>query len=386
LSQRAAEGEAIRFATLEIIDQRRRQPLRLAGEIPRSMKLIHRGGLDYRGRLTHVWQFRFAAAGGSTKLSYHLLGVRAKRQVYFSVYPVLDSSPNEDGALAAWIAADSRAYTARERVLSVYRQRLDEQPSEASRHYELALVGIALGTCFLVPSKPDALYHPGPLDEFVAVAHAAIERAPRRPNYLALAAFLHERLTRFEEAARRYGEAAAADPKSHLYAALYADALLFAGDESGAIEAAGEATRRARKRAYEFGGDRRSIIDTLREQLFHEAWQVRMQVEGLKPLAIEPALLNEHRNAIRIDPDKVPAPLRDLIPLALEWGVGDDGSRAYLTDRATGKKKAALRKALPLKRRAEIQAWLDSLGPDGVASPEAGAFTYLLEALDEMGI
>jgi hypothetical protein len=91
LSQRAAEAEAIRFATMEIIDQRRRQPLRLAGEIPRSMKLIHRGDLDYRGRLTHVWQFRFAAAGGSTKLSYHLLGVRAKRQVYLSVYPVLDN-------------------------------------------------------------------------------------------------------------------------------------------------------------------------------------------------------------------------------------------------------------------------------------------------------
>jgi tetratricopeptide (TPR) repeat protein len=388
LSQRAAEGEAIRFATLEIIDQRRRQPLRLAGEIPRSMGLFHRGGLEYRGRLIHVWQFRFAAVGGSTKLSYHLLGVQAKRQVYFSVYPVLDSSHGEDGALAAWIAADSRAYTARERVLSVYRKRLDEQPNEAARHYELALVGIGLGTCFLVPSKPDALYHPGPLDEFVAAAHAAIERAPRRPNYLALAAFLHERLTQFEEAARLYGEASAADPKSDLYAALHADALLFAGDENGATRAASEAGRRARarKRAYAFGGARRSTVDALCEQLFHDAWQVRMQVEGLKPLAPESALLDEHRSAIRIDPEKVPAPLRDLIPLALEWGVGDDGSRGYLTDRATGKKKAALRKALPLKRRAEIQDWLDSLGPDGVKGPEAGAFAYLLEALDEMGI
>jgi tetratricopeptide (TPR) repeat protein len=272
--------------------------------------------------------------------------------------------------------------------LSLYRKRLDAQPNEAARHYEFALVGIALGTCFLVPSKPDALYHPGPLDEFLAVAHAAIERAPRRPNYLALAAFLHERLTRFEEAARLYGEAAAADPKSDLYAALHADALLFAGDENGAIRAASEADRRARarKRPYEFGGDRRSIIGTLREQLFQEAWQVRMAVEGLKPLATEPALLDEHRSAIRIDPEKVPAPFRDLIPLALEWGVGDDGLRAYLTERATGRKKAALRKALPLKRRAEIQDWLDSLGPDGVEGPAAGAFTYLLDALDEMGI
>jgi hypothetical protein len=140
---RVAEEEAIRFATLEVIDQRRRQPLRLAGQIPRSMNLHSRGGVNYRGRHTHVWQFRFAAVGGSPQLSYYLVGVQAKRQAYYAAYPALDDSDEENHVLAAWIAADSRAYSARERVLSLYRERLDERPDEAARHYELALIGIS---------------------------------------------------------------------------------------------------------------------------------------------------------------------------------------------------------------------------------------------------
>jgi hypothetical protein len=66
--------------------------------------------------------------------------------------------------------------------------------------------------------------------------------------------------------------------------------------------------------------------------------------------------------------------------------VGDDGSRGYLTERATATDKAVLRKALPLERRSEIQESLDSLGPRGITSHEAGAFMYLLEALEEMGL
>jgi tetratricopeptide (TPR) repeat protein len=352
------------------------------------MNLHSRGGVNYRGRHTHVWQFRFAAVGGSPQLSYYLVGVQAKRQAYYAAYPALDDSDEENPVLAAWIAADSRAYSARERVLSLYRERLDERPDEAARHYELALVGISLGTCFLVPSKPDALYHPGPLDEFVTVVHAALQRTPRRPNYLALAGYLHERLTRFDEAARLYGEATSAEPKSELYAALHADALLFAGDESGAKRAASEAERRARarKRPYEFGIDRRSILGAFGDKRFHEAWRVRMKVEGLEPLETDEELADKHRGEIEIDPKKVPAPFRDLIPLAHRWGVGDDGSRSHLTDSATTREKAEMKRVLSLKRRAEIQAWLDSLGPRGIAAPEAGAFMYLLEAADEMGV
>lgn len=92
------------------------------------------------------------------------------------------------------------------------------------------------------------------------------------------------------------------------------------------------------------------------------------------------------RRGMRIDAKKVPAAFHDLIPLALEWGIGDDGSRGYFADRAIAGDKAALAKALPSARRGEIQAWLDSLGPKGIAGAEAGALMFLLEAVEEMGI
>jgi hypothetical protein len=218
---------------------------------------------------------------------------------------------------------------------------------------------------------------------------AGIERAPGRPRYLALAAFLHERLAQFQHAARRYGEAAAADAKSELYAVLHADALLFAGDEAGATRAATEAERRlrARRSPYEFGRHRKSLLDRFKESLYEEAWALRKKVEGLKDAwNSDTAQAEANRRAIKIDRKKVPRDFHDLIPLARKWGVGDDGSRGYFTDHASAKDKAALKKALPLKRRGEIQDWLDSLGPRGITGDEAGAFMYLLEALDELGI
>ncbi len=388
LTHADAESAAIRFATLEVIDLDRPDPFQLRGAIPRSMALTHRGGLTYRGRPTRVWRFRLEP--GVPVSTHHLVGVQAKRHAYYCAYPaVLTASDDEDTHLAGWIAGDWGAYSERERVLQQYRQRVSEKPEDAARHYELALVGVTLGTCFLTLSKADALHYPGPLEEFVPVVHAAVELAPGRPRYLALAGFLHERLTQFQHAARRYGEAAAAGAKSGLYAVLHADALLFAGDEAAATSAATEAERRlrARRSPYEFGRHRKSLLDRFRESLYEEAWALRKKVEGLKDAGMsDTAQAEAHRRAIKIDRKKVPRNFHDLIPLARKWGVGDDASRGYFTDHASAKDKAALKKALPLKRRGEIQDWLDSLGPRGITGDEAGAFMYLLEALDELGI
>jgi len=387
LTHADAEKAAVRFATLEVIDSARRDPFRLSGSIPRSMVLTYRGGLIYRGRPTRVWRFKLEP--GVPLSTHHLVGVQAKRHAYYCAYPaILTASDDEDAHLAGRIAGDWRAYSERERVLQVYRQRLSEKPQDAARHYELALVGVTLGTYFLALSKVDALHYPGPLEEFAPIVQATIERAPGQPRYLALAAFLHERLTQFEQAARRYGEAAAADPKSELYAVLHADALLFAGDEKGATSAAKEAERRLRTRRspYEFGLHRRSLLDIFKHGLYEDAWALRKKVEGLKDGKSDKALAEEHRRAIKIDRKKVPRAFHDLIPLARKWGVGDDPSRDYLTEHATARDKAALKNALPPKRRGEIQDWLDSLGPRGITGQEAGAFMYLLEALDELGI
>lgn len=385
LTHAQAEQAAIRFATLEVVDLDRPDPLRLRRAIPRAVDLSYRGGLRYRGRPTHIWRFRLEADVPHS--THHLLGVRAK-EIYFAAYPaIITVDDDEDTHLAAWMAADWRVHSERERILGPYRHRLSERPDDPARHYELALVGVTLGTWFLALSKVDGLCYPGALAEFVPIVHAALERAPGQPRYLALAAFLHERLTEFEQAARLYGEAAAADPKSELYAVLHADALLFAGDGAGAKSAAQEAERRlrARRKRNRFGRHRKALLDRFKEGLYEEAWALRKKVEGLRRES-EKTRVEACRRAIKVDPKKVPRGFHDLIPLAKKWGVGDDPARGYLTDRATAKDKAALAKALPLKRRGEIQDWLTSLLSKGTTSHETGAFMYLLEALDEMGI
>jgi tetratricopeptide (TPR) repeat protein len=390
LSHEAAEKEALRVATLERIDRRRVDPLRVPDAIAPSPGFLYRGGLDYRGRPTRVWQsgaesgaLRAASTAHHPEPGYFVLGVCARRQAYYAAYRADEAASPGD-----WIAADWRAYSERERILAVYRRRLDEKPRAAARQYELALTGIALGTAFLTGSRTLALCFPGPLDEFVPAVDAAVEQSPANPKYLALAAFLHERLLEFDRAARLY-RAAAAGAKSALYAYLHADALLFAGDAHGAREAAERAARRARsaRDRYDFGGHRHSLLEAFKDTLHREVRALRRKVEGLSDAGTDAkTMADAHRRAIKIDPGKVPTAFHDLIPLAKVWGVGDDAARGHQTDHATAQDKTALRKALPPERRGAIQAWLDSLGPEGIADEEAGAFMYLLEGLDEMGI
>lgn len=389
LTARDAANAALRVATLDIVDRNRRSAYQLASRVPRSLRPVARGGMIYRGRPTYAWAFGFRCVDGAPQARYHLLGVQSKRQAYFAAYPALLTVDEDESIIGDWIAADARAYSERERILALYRRRLRQKPESSARLYELALMGTALGCCFLARSKVDLLYHPGPLEEFLPYALEAVPNAPRRAPYLALAAFLNERLTRFEHAARLYGEAAAADPRSAIYAFLRADALLFAGDLRAARKAAREAERRARasRMRHRFGLHRGAVITRFKESLHDEAWAIRKKVEKLKdPVQSDRAIAEAHRKAIAIDPKRVPALFHDLIPLAKKWGVGDDPSRGYFTDRATAKDKTALQRALPLRRRGEIQDWLDALGPQGITSQEAGAFMYLLEAVEELGL
>ena len=82
-----------------------------------------------------------------------------------------------------------------------------------------------------------------------------------------------------------------------------------------------------------------------------------------------------------IDPSKVPEQLRPLVPLAEEWGIGDDAQRAARVDDASDDERAKLREALA-PHQVEITAWLDSFG-EGELSNEAAAFMYLQLAGEE---
>jgi hypothetical protein len=86
------------------------------------------------------------------------------------------------------------------------------------------------------------------------------------------------------------------------------------------------------------------------------------------------------------DESKIPPNLRDLIPLAKKWGVGDDWIRSELVRRASvGELRELLEKVPP--RAEEIHAYLESLGMPSTANPmsdEAARMMYLMEASREV--
>ena len=84
----------------------------------------------------------------------------------------------------------------------------------------------------------------------------------------------------------------------------------------------------------------------------------------------------------RLDAAKVPEDLRDLVPVAQRWGIGDDVARSERVQKATAAEKAELRAAFS-PRQARITAWLDSFG-QGAMPDEAAAFMYTQLAIEEM--
>jgi hypothetical protein len=96
-------------------------------------------------------------------------------------------------------------------------------------------------------------------------------------------------------------------------------------------------------------------------------------------------LTAENRPDINIDPENVPENLRDLIPIAEKWGIGDDVIRDDFEKKTTDFEKEEFTSRLK-GRTVEVTAWLDSFKDGFEMSEEAGHFMYMLEALDEMGL
>jgi hypothetical protein len=92
--------------------------------------------------------------------------------------------------------------------------------------------------------------------------------------------------------------------------------------------------------------------------------------------------LEEYRQSLALDREKVPRELRDLLPLAARWGIGDDAIRSDAARLITERDKTALVSALS-GRLGVIDRWLDSF-PEGTMSDETAAFMYLTELVDEL--
>jgi hypothetical protein len=83
-----------------------------------------------------------------------------------------------------------------------------------------------------------------------------------------------------------------------------------------------------------------------------------------------------------LDPQNVPADLRHLIPLAQQWGIGDDVERLAKVDGATPAQRADLR-GVVAPQQTRITQWLDSFG-QGLMSQEAATFMYMQLAIEEI--
>ena len=95
-------------------------------------------------------------------------------------------------------------------------------------------------------------------------------------------------------------------------------------------------------------------------------------------------LTYDHYRPPRMNPRRVPEHLRDLLPLARKWGIGDDIIRDDLRQKASVQEKGELEKALSGRERSVFE-WLDSLDPASM-SREAAAFMFMMSALEEIRV
>jgi hypothetical protein len=82
---------------------------------------------------------------------------------------------------------------------------------------------------------------------------------------------------------------------------------------------------------------------------------------------------------------QVPEHLRDLLPLAVKWGIGDDVARSEFAEQVTDDEKQELQNALRGRTDA-VTAWLDQAQQQMPAPYASCHMTRMLEACDEMGL
>lgn len=94
-------------------------------------------------------------------------------------------------------------------------------------------------------------------------------------------------------------------------------------------------------------------------------------------------LYAENRPEIHLDSEKVPAPLRHLIPLAEQFGISDDIMREDLLEKTSQKERKAMTRAV-LQCGDALDEWLAGPEADGPAySDEYIAFSNLRLAADD---
>ena len=97
------------------------------------------------------------------------------------------------------------------------------------------------------------------------------------------------------------------------------------------------------------------------------------------PKELEALILDEF--AQTLDPQTVPDNLRDLIPFAERWGIGDDPALGDLVRVSSETQRRLFVNALR-DHTEKVHEWIDSF-PDARSMPESAiAFMYMLDALE----
>jgi len=309
-----------------------------------------------------------------------VLQVRAPGLEYASVY---EGPPFPVGGLeqlgperaAERLAVlDARAYDGRRVELAPYRRRAAAQPHAVTAQHELALM-------IWFQHFTGA---PGPVLDAEPPLRRALQRSPRSHALHGLLGEILLRAGRDAEAARAFGVAARLLPNHPRYPYCASVALEGAGEEAAARRALRTAKRRAGPRLKARFTRASNPLEDYRLALLTQATRVKQKREGVAPLS-DREIAERCREENRLDPKLLPQKLRPLVPVAEKWGLGDDIARGYFLRRATRQEKAALRAAMQAHGQ-RISAWLDTLGPEGIVTPEAGGFLYLLEGCAEIGI
>jgi len=129
------------------------------------------------------------------------------------------------------------------------------------------------------------------------------------------------------------------------------------------------------------------VIDPIEVKFLDRALAVRKRVEPgfARYLTTEAKFFASERVAAMKDFDdmKVPPRLRDLIPLAREFGIGDDPGRAFFIGKTSKTKRSAAAASIQAAGPA-IDEWLAKFDHSKELPTEARAFFWLREAGEEM--
>jgi tetratricopeptide (TPR) repeat protein len=272
--------------------------------------------------------------------------------------------------------------------------KVDASPDEAPARYQLAV---------LLLDEYGRTFDHLQVNRAREQLERAVELDPARaPSHAALG-YAYDLSGMPERALASFREARLLDPPHREYQ-VYAITLLVDLDrEDDAMAEIADAARRQKVDLAAlrneltnaaFPVDARTLLQNgfiaargfFRSTLTHEVEQVLLALDRRKHRVsdeqLERCIQAQRQLALSFDASRVPQPLRPLAVWAVRHGMGDDLCRALLLKRLSKEQRTELIHDVD-QHAEEIAAWLDGF-PIGEVPPEAGAFLYLLEGVEEI--